>query len=242
MLRPLIGLLALASLPGCGGASPQLAPAAPASAQALGARGPTRALGGRGMSVEGLHGTLAASDVREALAPRMSELTGCFALRSMSFHHLGGQLRMSIRVSGAGGVVAAHPEDSTVGDREVERCVRRVLATVRFPRTQGGGEALVHWALSVEPASDARAPLTWDPDRVAHVVRRRGTQALAECNAASSVQVTAYVSRRGRVINVGAASSEGQADEVLDCVARRVRAWRMPAPRGVTKVTFDLRA
>ncbi len=235
-----ITLVLLLLVPGCGGAAPQSATTPTAARSRSAFRAPV-SQGGR-MAVSGLHGTLSPSEVRAALRPRLAELTGCFALRSMSFEHLGGQLRMSIRVDGSGRVLAAHPEDSTVGDRDVERCVRRIIAEVRFPATHGGGEALVHWALSVEPPSAVRQAATWAPERVAHVVRRRGSHTLERCNATSAVQVTAYVSRRGRVINVGAASSEGHADEVLDCVARRVRAWRMPTARHVTKVTFDLRS
>lgn len=237
MLRTLAIALMLAALPGCGGAAPQ-PPGTTPVARSTHAPRPSARQAGR-MAVSGLHGTLSPREVRGALEPRMAEITGCFALRSMSFEHLGGQLRMSIRVAGSGQVLAAHPEDSTVGDRDVERCVRRVIHAVRFPATHGGGEALVHWALSVEPSA-VRQALTWAPDRVAHVVRRRGSRALEQCNASSDVQVTAYVSRRGRVINVGAASSAEHDDTVLDCVARRVRAWRMPSTRHVTKVTFDI--
>ena len=192
------------------------------------------------MGVSGLRGTLSPRAARQALRPHMSEMTGCFALRSMGFEELGGQLRMRIRVDGRGRVVDAHPEDSTVGDRDVERCVRRVVLSARFPATQGGGEADVHWALTVDPPESAREPVTWSPERVARVVRRRGRRVATACRTSSSVQVTAYVSRRGRVLRAGAASADGATDETLDCVAARIRRWRMPAGRRTSKVTFDV--
>jgi len=195
---------------------------------------------GRGMGVSGLRGTLSPLEARAALQPRMNEMTGCFALRSMSFEQLGGQIRMLIRVEGSGRVLSAHPEDSTVGDRDVERCVRRVIQATRFPRTHGGGEAEVHWALTVDPPESVQEPATWSPERVARVVRRRGTRAMSACNVESDIQVTAYVSRRGRVLRAGAASVSGADDETLDCVASHVTRWRMPSGRRISKVTFEL--
>ncbi|MGE0786323.1 MAG: AgmX/PglI C-terminal domain-containing protein [Sandaracinaceae bacterium] len=195
---------------------------------------------GRGMEVQGLHGSLSPRVAQEAIHPYLSEVTGCFALRSMSFEELGGSLRMQIRVSASGVVVSAQPEDSTVGDREVERCVSRVLSAARFPRPQGGGEALVHWGMSIDPPSSVREPATWDPARVASVVRRRAAHARTACAVSAPVQVTAYVSRSGRVLSAGAASAEETPADRLDCVAAQVRRWRMPNASRIAKVTFDL--
>jgi len=227
---------------GCGGAAPQVT--TPDSTPRA-SRDATPAPGdrtGEGMGVSGLHGTLSPREVRRAVRRHMDAITGCFVIQAASFESLGGQIQMAIRIDGDGRVRSAHAEDSTIGDREVERCVRRTLRAVRFPRTHGGGEALVHWALSVQPPETARQAATWSPERVARVVQRRGAQALERCNAGSSVQVTAYLSRRGRVIRAGTASTEGHDDEVLDCVVDRVRRWRMPRTRGrgVTKVTFEI--
>lgn len=243
MRRLSLSLISIAII-GCGAAAPE-----PRTAEALVAPtivdrsvpGAARVdATGAGMGVSGLRGTLSPHEARNALLPRWSELTRCFARGSMGFEHLGGQLRMFIRVTGSGRVVSAHPEDSTVGDRDVERCVRRVILSTRFPRTHGGGEAEVHYALSVDPPESVREPTTWSPERVARVVRRRGARARSACNAGSTIQVTAYVSRRGRVLRAGAASVEEADDETLDCIASRVRRWRMPSGRRISKVTFEL--
>ena len=241
-MRPLVLSMFLGGFAiGCGGAAPRVSAPELSPQATRGTAGPSEQIGAA-MGVSGLHGTLSPREVRRALRPHMDALTGCFVIQAASFESLGGQIRMAIRIDGDGGVRSVHAEDSTVGDREVERCVRRTLRSVRFPRTHGGGEALVRWALSVQPPETARQARTWSSERVARVVRRRGAQALERCNAGSAVQVTAYLSRRGRVIRAGAASTEGHDDEVLDCVVDRVRRWRMPRTRarGVTKVTFEI--
>lgn len=195
---------------------------------------------GAGMGVSGLQGTLSPRQVREVLRPRLPEITGCFAMRAMSFEALGGSLRMRIHVSPSGEVRSVHPEDSTVGDREVERCVGRVIAGLRFPRPQGGGAAQVSWSMTVDPPESVREPRTWDPGRVARAVRRGTRRARRACGVLEPVQVTAYVSRRGRVLNVGAASTTETDADRLDCVAAQVRRWRMPRAPRIAKVTFDL--
>ena len=239
-MRALSLSLLVVGLAGCGGASAELPLVAPTMVDRSVPGFARVDASGAGMGVSGLHGTLSAGEARQALEPRMSEMTGCFALRSMGFEQLGGQIRMLIRVEGSGRVVSSHPEDSTVGDRDVERCVRRVILGTRFPRTHGGGEAEIHWAMTVDPPDSVREPMTWSPERVARVVRLRRARGRSSCNLDSGVQVTVYVSRGGRVLRAGAAAAEATDDEVLDCVASRVQRWRMPSSRHGAKVTFEI--
>ena len=192
------------------------------------------------MAIAGLESSITEQEARAALQPRMQELAGCFALRSGSLQQLGGRIRLVIRVDGGGHVVSAHADMSTVGDREVERCVNRIVHATRFGGTRGGGEAQVQWSFSVDPPPSVREPLIVDPERVAGLVRRRARTVVQACNAPSGVSVTAYVSRSGRVLSAGAAAQSAMADEVLDCVAQRVKRWRMPANARVSKVTFNL--
>jgi len=192
------------------------------------------------MGIAGIESSITEQEARMALQPRMQELGGCFALRSGSLQQLGGRIRLIIRVDGAGHVVSAHADLSTVGDREVERCVNRIVGETRFSGTRGGGEAEVQWSFSVDPPASVREPLIVDPERVAPLVRRRAPRIVQACNAPRGVSVTAYVSRSGRVLSAGAAARSAMDDDVLDCVARQVKRWRMPSNRRVSKVTFDL--
>ena len=89
-------------------------------------------------------------------------------------------------------------------------------------------------------AEPSREPTTWDPSRVARVVRRRARRARNRCEIAEDVQVTAYVSRRGRVVSAGAATTTEEDAARLDCIAEQVRRWPMPRAARLAKVTFDL--
>lgn len=192
------------------------------------------------MAIAGVESSITEQEARMALQPRMQQLAGCFALRSGSLQQLGGRIRLIIRVDGAGHVVSAHANLSTVGDRDVERCVNRIVEETQFSGTRGGGEAQVEWSFSVDPPASVREAIVVDPDRVAPLVRRRAARIVRACNAPNGVSVTAYVSRSGRVLSAGAAGRSAMDDEVLDCVAQQVTRWRMPSNRHVSKVTFDL--
>jgi len=193
------------------------------------------------MSVAGLNGTLAPDEVEQALAPRATEFGRCFTPHMRRLRTLGGRILLAFHVGRDGHVMRVYGSDSTVGHREVERCVMGVAAETQFPAPHGG-EADFSWPLELDPPNGVRLPITWDPSRVAGVVRRRAHRVLEECGH-GGFQVTTYVSRRGRVLAAGAAVRDAASLEHIDCVIAQVRRWRMPRPDAhQAKVTFDLTA
>lgn len=244
-------LLVLLLLAGC---AAQPAPAATATTSLRASRTEPAAAeveeappSSRQMSVSGITGSLSAVEVQRALAPRNEAFARCFLDRSAHFHELSGQVRIFVRVATDGTVERAYPEDSTLGDREVERCVAEVASATRFPRPRGGGAAELRWPLHIDPPSNVRNPITWDSERVARVVEREGREVLSRCmpdggnGAPATVQVTAYV-RGSRVVSVGAAVTDETLVESMDCVADAVRRWRLPSTPRMAKVTFELRS
>src|SRR5688572_1654710 len=123
------------------------------------------------MQVGGLTGSLSAYEVREALEPRGEELAACFARQSRRLRGLGGRLEMAFHVSAEGRVETVRAIDSTLGHRDVERCVLGVAASTRFPRPHGGAADFT-WPLELEPPDGVSEPVTLDPSRVESVVRR----------------------------------------------------------------------
>lgn len=236
--------LFLLSLAGCASApppAPRVAPAARPEAPPVAEAEPEPSEAPAEPTMSGLTGSLSDVEAHRALDPRMSSFARCFLEHGDGLHQLGGDVRLHIRVGVDGGVVSAYPEDSTVGHREVERCLSEVAMQTRFPRPHGG-EARLTWPISMDPPDDVRHPATWDPGRVARLVERRAPEVLARCRppeSSSRIQITAYV-RRGRVISAGAAVEDESAAPALDCVVEQVRAWPMPPAARLAKVTFDL--
>jgi hypothetical protein len=240
-------LLLLLFLAGCAG---QPAPAATATTSLRASRTELAAAVleeepalARQMSVSGITGSLSALEVQRALEPRNEDFARCFLDRSARFHELSGQVRIFVRVAADGTVERAFPEDSTLGDRGVERCVAEVASATRFPRPRGGGAAELRWPLHIDPPSNVRNPITWDSQRVARVVEREGRGVVSRCmpdGGTGAVQVTAYV-RGNRVVSVGAAVTDEALAGSMDCVADAVRRWRLPSTPRMAKVTFELR-
>ena len=227
----------------CGGEVSSARPSRTARASAPSRLAPASPAAVSTMETRGLTGSLSTIEVRRALEPRLEAFGGCFAPHTRRLRALGGRLELRFEVAVDGHVTKVQPIDSTVGHRDVERCVLEVAAATRFPRPHGG-EAQFTWPLELDPPDHIRHPVTWDPSRVRGVVRRRGARVLRICRPPHSdaqYQVTTYVSRRGRVLSAGAAAREPGADTELDCVVRAVRRWRMPAAgRRQAKVTFEI--
>ena len=205
----------------------------------------TRTLAPSSMETRGITGSLSTVDVERALSRRFEDFGACFAQHGRRLRTLGGRIQLAFHVARDGSVLSVRATDSTIGHRQVERCIVDVAAATDFPPPQGGGDADFSWPLELDPPEHVRHPDTWDPSRVARVVRSQGPRVLERCvpEDIATFQVTTYVSRSGRVLAAGAIALEPTVDaEPLDCVARLVRRWRMPrAERHQAKVTFELR-
>lgn len=242
-LRPVLALALLCGA-GCGASAPAARTTLPRARRAAVAP-PMRAEPRPVMQTFGLTGSLASDEVRHSLAGSENDFAGCFTRESARLPALGGRVTLSFHVAVDGRVARVHPVESTVGHRDVERCVTDVAQRIRFPRPHGG-EADFTWPLEMDPPLGVREPITWDPSRVRSLVRARGRDVLEACGSVeprSTIQVTTYVSHSGRVLSSGASTTDPLLADTLDCVARAVRHWRMPhAGSRQAKVTFELGA
>lgn len=191
-----------------------------------------------GAQIEGLMGTISSTAVQRALEPKIGRFFHCFSQRSNAVQVLGGRIVLAFRVRVDGSVLWVYPRESTLGDRETERCMLDVAAGVRFS-PPNGGEAEFSYPLELDPADDVRPATFWDASRVAsNVDRVRGE--IVDCGT-GPFQVTLYVAPGGRVIAAGASTPDQEQADALDCVAQAVRGWSMPDPGSYpAKVTFGL--
>lgn len=188
------------------------------------------------VAITGLMGGIDPRSVELALSPRMDALAACVESRADAAVALGGRMRVAFRIGADGQVRWAVPVDSTVGDRDAERCALDVIRATRF-RAPSGGDADAAWSFE---AGDA-AGLAWDERRARAAVARGRARISEACGEPCALRITAWVDARGRVVRAGASARERSAAERIDAVLEVVRGLRMPrAPRGrVARVTFD---
>lgn len=197
-----------------------------------------------GMQLEGILGTMAPATISRAMAQRMDRFTACFASRYDALPVLGGAAQLSFRVRQDSSVHWVHLTESNVGDRETERCVLGVAASMRFSPGPVGGEAEFQDTLDLQAPEDVRPPVAWQPSRLRATLRQHGA-GLRTCTVpGDNLRITVYVDPGATVAAVGASfvptDPEADSQAALDCVTRQVAGWGFPDPGSYTaKVTFE---
>jgi hypothetical protein len=235
-IRRRIYLLGCAGLAlACGGKSGEAAqPAAESSGDEASERGAEE-----GMSVVGLRGTLSQTEIQGALEPRMLKFARCVQRRSEALDVISGGMALEFHVALDGQVGSVYPRESSLGDREAERCVLELAQGTRFPAPHGG-EADFSWSFEV-PLDDAvREPVALAAEHVADVMAQNRALIDATCGSGSYV-LTAYIDPTGKVAAVGAAAGDAPSALNLDCVTDAVEGFVFASPGSyVAKVTFQL--
>jgi len=107
--------------------------------------------------------------------------------------YLAGDVKVFLRVASDGHVKYSYFEDSTVGDRDTEKCILDVFGATNWPKPEGG-EAEVRNGFGWSGGSE-RAPARWPAEKVTNALGAEGRHAIDECKSGVSgdFRVTAYV-------------------------------------------------
>ncbi len=197
-----------------------------------------------GLSVSTELGEIDQAATEKTFQGLQSQLGTCFKSGLTRVDYLGGDLAFFLRVGADGHAKYAYLEESSLGDRETERCMLHVVTGTQWPKPDGG-EAEVRKKVGFDPPGDVRAPASWSSDRIAAVLGKSGDKA-AQCKqgASGTYSVTAYVEpdgKGGKVHAVGVAVPNKDADDKVDCIVEAVKSMKMPSPGSyAAKVTFTL--
>lgn len=196
----------------------------------------------RVVRVRGLTGTLNTDDVYQTMDARQPELDACIHESRRRLRLVSGAIHFSFKVDAQGAIEDVHPTESSIGHRELEACILRVLTETAFPEPDGDASARFDWALTVEPAT-ARAPEPLEPEALDKVLDKNAGKLREECETKRRERfvVTAYINRRGKVISVGAVPLPASGAEKLECILDGIKAWKMPKGKRDAKVTFVLK-
>jgi hypothetical protein len=181
--------LAVVSLLGCGSKPPPKAEE-PVSEEAKPQRsGPTP-------QVSQELGSIDQKKVEQTFANLVSgPLESCHKQGRDRIEFLTGDVKVFLRIDGSGKMKYGFLEDSTLGDRETEKCILGVFSTASWPKPEGG-EAEVRSGFGWGPGGE-REPTNWSSDKVtaALVEAKDIRKDIDKCKAGTKgdFAVTAYV-------------------------------------------------
>jgi hypothetical protein len=173
------------------------------------------------------------------------KLQGCYKKGLKKLDFMAGDLKFFLRVSQEGSVKYAFLEDTTLGDRDVEKCMLDVLNGASWPKPEGG-EAEVRNGIGFDHAGDVREPTPWTGDKLAELLGKHEPD-FKKCKegVSGSFKVTAYVEpdgKDGKIVAVGMAPPSKEGEGKIECLVDAVKGMKkVPSPGSYpAKVQFNL--
>jgi len=159
--------------------------------------------------------------------------------------YLGGDVEFFLRVGEDGSAKIAHLAQSTLGDRDTERCMMQLVQGATWPKPRGG-DAEVHKKMGFDPPENVRRPPEGSPDKILEALHKQDKD-VRQCkqSAKGAYFVTAYVvparGKWGKIVAAGVSPPSPEGDAICDCLVKAVKALKVPTPgRSAVKVSFVL--
>jgi hypothetical protein len=236
-LRNAALLAAMVSALSCGGSAPP--PAAP-KLQSAAQAGPAKPK--QQMAMGGQLGSLDEGKVNETFATLTPRFGECLSQGASRVEFLGGHVKFALRISLEGNVKWAYLAESTLGDRDTERCMLNVAKSARWPLPQEG-EGQAQRAFDFDPSPDVRDAVPWGADRISKALA--GSRAkLSQCTkgAPGKYHATVYVQTNGSPLAAGVAPPDERGESAaVDCMVDVIKGMKFPSPGSwPAKVMFDV--
>lgn len=187
-------------------------------------------------------GYLDERDVQATFSSLQPKLFSCLERGSEANELLEGGVSFKVRILEDGSVKWAYLADSTLGDRQTERCMLDAVKAARWPRPMDGPEGQALGSFDFEASPDVRPALDWDETQVSSVLPKLRARIGACPGAKGPYRITAYVDQQGKVMSAGVAPPDEEAEAASDCVVEAVKRLELSSPGSwPAKVTFELR-
>jgi hypothetical protein len=223
-------------VPACGGSQPEAKAPEPAQEAPKPVDRPK-------LAVAQELGSIDPGDVQKTWNRLSSQFDACRKQGTDRVEYLNGDVKFFVRVGPDGATKWAYFEDSTLGDRDTEKCMLDVVMRATWPKPDGG-DAEVRNSFGFDPSG--RVPTSWSSDKIAGLLGKNDKD-LLKCKAGlkDTVHVTIYVEphnhKEGKVQAAGASVPTKGADEKIDCILHEVKSWKMPSPGSwAAKVDFRI--
>jgi hypothetical protein len=206
-------------------------PEAPAPAQRASGMGAMAEIGG-----------LDEKQVRASFESALDGLQSCLSAGSRLNEMMGGSIEFAVKVNSEREAAHVWAVESSLGQRETERCMFDALRQVSWPAPVGGRFGIAKTSFEFDLPKGVKPPTAWDAGRVSDVVEELGPQ-MDECTGGrhGGVLVTLYVGADGKAISGGASSSNETEDQAVDCVLGALLSASYPSPGAYpAKVRFRI--
>jgi hypothetical protein len=231
--------LSISALAACGSSPPP--PAEEPKSETTTARPRS---GGPKLQMQAELGEIDQAAVESTMKSAQGKLQECHRQGLRRVEYLSGDVKFFLRIGEDGRVKYGYFEESTLGDRDTEKCIFGVLESQSWPKPQGG-EAEVRKSFGFDAPGDVRAPTSWHPDKLAQALGKAEDD-VSKCKSGASgnFKVTAYVEpdgKQGKVQAVGIAHAGKDADDKIECLLKAVKHMKLPSPGSyAAKVSFIL--
>jgi hypothetical protein len=226
---------AVVAVAACGGSA---APVAAPKQAAAPKEAPAKPKGKFAMT--GQLGSLDEGKVNETFATLLPRFNECLSQGSSRVEFLGGHVKFAIRITLDGNAKWAYLSQSTLGDRETERCMLSAAKSARWPLPEEG-EGQAQREFDFDPSPDVREAVPWGPDRISKALGSARAK-LGHCaqRAPGKYQATVYVQTNGTPIAAGVAPPDERGESgPVDCMVDVIKAMRFPSPGSwPAKVSF----
>lgn len=169
------------------------------------------------------------------------DVQNCFAKGTSKINALGGHVKMKLRINPQGALRWAYMSESTLGDRDTEKCLLDAARAKSWPLPVGG-DGLAERGFDVEPPSPAK---DLDPKKF-KIALALVSKETAKCRKKGTwgtvFRVTSYLRYDGMPITVGMAPPNEKGEDVIDCMIKIMKKIKFGGiGRRIGKLSFDLR-
>lgn len=200
---------------------------------------------GSHVAVQNEFGTIDEKQAGKIVNQLTPTIQKCHTSNLKRVEFLGGDLKFYVRIGEDGRAKWVYFEDSSLGDREAEKCMLDVLGGAQWPKPEGGPQAELRSSFGFDAPGDVRQPTFWESDKIAATIGKHMKE-LDKCTDGVKAKfiVTAYVEphgKEGKVMTAGVATSSQEGADKIDCLVDTVKKIKMPSPGSwAAKVTFQL--
>ena len=199
---------------------------------------PSDGLEGVGVSSE--IGGLNQDAVDRTFSKSLKDLQACLSRGAEHLEFLGGDVSFFLKVGQDGHLNHAHLEESTLGDRDTERCMLEALEKRTWPKPVGGDMGLARKSFSFDMPNDVRPPTDWSQESIEETLEKLSKEIKA-CSASGPFTITMYVGTEGEVLAAGVAHTEENGEAAADCLVSTLKEGKFPSPGSwPAKVSFTL--